>query len=73
MRYLLIAAYLGGWLVTTVLMLRGQFGSDERGKRTRVIFDTVSVVCALALAAVWPLSALFLPMIRAGLGREDNA
>jgi hypothetical protein len=72
MRYVLIALYLGGWLVTTVMMLRGQFGGDTRGHRTRMVFNAVSVACAIALAAVWPLSGLFLPMIRAALGREET-
>jgi hypothetical protein len=30
------------------------------------------VLCAVALAAVWPLSGWFLPMIRAALGRHDD-
>lgn len=72
MRYLLIALYLGGWLLTTAALLRRQFGDDDRGRRDRLIFDTVSVLCAVALAAVWPLSGWFLPMIRAALGRRDD-
>jgi hypothetical protein len=72
MRYLLVALYLGGWIVTTVLLLRRQFGDDDRSRRTRMVFNAVSVACALALAAVWPLSAWFLPMIRAALGGGGN-
>ncbi len=72
MRYLLIALYLGGWLLTTVALLRRQFGDDERGRRDRIVFNAVSVLCAIALAAVWPLSGWFLPMIRAALGRPDE-
>ncbi|MDY6871913.1 MAG: hypothetical protein SV966_15915 [Actinomycetota bacterium] len=72
MRYLLIALYLGGWLLTTVLLLRRQFGDDERGRRDRLVFNTISLLCAVALAAVWPLSGWFLPMIRAALGRRDE-
>ncbi|MCK0174186.1 MULTISPECIES: hypothetical protein [Mycobacteriaceae] len=72
MRYLLVALYLGGWIVTTVLLLRRQFGDDERSRRTRMVFNAVSVACALALAAVWPLSAWFLPMIRAALRGNDS-
>jgi hypothetical protein len=72
MRYLLIALYLGGWLLTTVALLRRQFGDDDRGRRDHLIFNTVSVLCAVALAAVWPLSGWFLPIIRAALGRQDD-
>ncbi|WP_422746905.1 hypothetical protein ACN27E_04580 [Mycobacterium sp. WMMD1722] len=72
MRYLLIALYLGGWLLTTVLLLRRQFGHDDRSRRTRMVVNAVSVACALALAAVWPVSAWFLPMIRAALGNDDR-
>jgi len=74
MRYLLIALYLGGWLLTTVMMLRGRSGAgdDERSRRTRLVFNAVSVACALALAAVWPVSGFFLPMIRAALGNPDD-
>lgn len=72
MRYLLIALYLGGWLVTTVMLLRGQFGGDERSHRRRMVFNAVSVACAIALAAVWPVSGLFLPLIRAALGRDET-
>ncbi|MBO0676120.1 hypothetical protein JRC04_01445 [Mycolicibacterium sp. S2-37] len=72
MRYLLIALYLGGWILTTVMLLRRQFGDDDRSRRTRMVFNAVSVACALALAAVWPVSAWFLPMIRAALGKEDR-
>jgi len=72
MRYLLIALYLGGWLLTTAVLLRRQFAADDRSRRTRMLFNAVSVACAVALAAVWPVSAWFLPMIRAALGNDDR-
>ncbi len=67
MKYALGALYLAGWLVTTVMLLRGGLASGEGDRTHRVVAGLVGAVCALALAAVWPISGWFLPMIRAAL------
>ncbi|MCG5433283.1 hypothetical protein LV457_13450 [Mycobacterium sp. MYCO198283] len=71
MRFGFIALYVVGWLVTTVLLLRGTFGDDSRGAGQRAVLGAVSVACAVALAAAWPVSGWFLPIIRAALDNRQ--
>lgn len=72
MRYLLIALYIAGWLATTVALVRATPTADEGSRGHRLVLQLVSGACAVALAVVWPLSALFLPLIRAAFNRNDD-
>jgi hypothetical protein len=67
MTVVLVTLYLAGWLATTVVLLRGGFAADEGGRRQRAVVGLVSVACAFALAAVWPISGWLLPIIRAAM------
>jgi hypothetical protein len=71
MRVVWVALYLAGWVATTFVMLRGTFAADENGRRQRALVGLVSVGCAIALAAVWPISGWFLPLIRSALDNSD--
>jgi hypothetical protein len=71
MTVVLVSLYLAGWLVTTVMLLRGGFGADEGGRRQRAVVGLVSAASAFALAAVWPVSSWLLPMIRAAMDDKD--
>lgn len=64
---MLITGYLAGWLVTTFLLLRPGVATDPQHRGHRTVLNLVGVACAIALAAVWPLSGWLLPMIRAAL------
>lgn len=72
MRYLLIALYLAGWVFTTVALMRAAPASDGDGRGHHLVLKLVSGACAVALAAVWPVSGFFLPMIRAAFGERDG-
>jgi hypothetical protein len=67
MTVVLVVLYLAGWLATTVVLLRGAFAADEGGRRQRAAVGLVSAACAIALAAVWPISGWLLPMIPAAM------
>ena len=67
MTVVLVTLYLAGWLVTTIVLLRGSFATDERGRRQRAAVGLVSAACAIALAAVWPISGWLLPIIRGAM------
>jgi uncharacterized membrane protein YeaQ/YmgE (transglycosylase-associated protein family) len=71
MKYVWVTLYIAGWLATTFVLLRGSLGTDESGRRKRAAIGVVGAVCASALAAVWPISGWFLPMIRAALEDTD--
>jgi hypothetical protein len=70
MTVVLAVTYLAGWLVTTVLLLRRDPGSD--GHPHRALLGLVGAGCAVALAAVWPLTAWVLPAIRAALDNPEG-
>lgn len=72
MRYLLIALYVAGWIATTVALMRATPPSDADGRGHQMVLRLVGGACAIALAAVWPISGLFLPMIRAAFGERDG-
>ena len=67
MRYALGALYLAGWITTTFLLLRSGALSDPSRRRHRPIAGVVAGACALALAAVWPISGWILPFLRAAM------
>lgn len=74
MRYLLIGAYLLGWIVTSVALMRAMGPADDgngAGRGRRAVLALVNGACAILLAAVWPLSGMFLPLIRAAFNRGD--
>ncbi|MCZ8380625.1 hypothetical protein O6P37_17300 [Mycobacterium sp. CPCC 205372] len=68
MNVVLITGYLAGWVLTTFLLLRP---SVTRDPQHRAVLNLVGVACAIALAAVWPLSGWLLPMIRAALREQE--
>lgn len=71
MTIFLVVAYVIGWIVTTVVLLRHDFAPDATSRGHRAVLGVVSAVCALALAAVWPISGWFLPMIRAAMDDSE--
>jgi uncharacterized membrane protein YeaQ/YmgE (transglycosylase-associated protein family) len=71
MNVVLIVGYLAGWVATTVLLLRSGVATDPNGRGHRAVLGVVGVACAIALAAVWPLSGWLLPVLRAALQDPD--
>ncbi|MEV3905782.1 MULTISPECIES: hypothetical protein [unclassified Mycobacterium] len=71
MNVLLITGYLAGWVLTTFLLLRPDVAADPQHRGHRAVLNLVGVACAIALAAVWPLSGWLLPMIRAALREQE--
>lgn len=65
-------AYLAGWILTTVLLLRRIPVDDDRHRGDRVVMRMVGIMCAVALAAVWPLSGWLLPLLRSALENPDS-
>lgn len=70
---MLIALYLVGWIGTTIALMRAIPASDgQQGRGHQAVLRLVSGACAIALAAVWPLSGLFLPIIRNAFDQRDG-
>lgn len=72
MRYVLIALYLVGWAGTTVALMRAAPPEAADGRGRQAVLRLVAGGCAIALAAVWPLSGWFLPMIRSAFDQRDG-